>query len=322
MQHLEYSCILGHHIFMPILLPKNYPYSDKLRRKGVFVMSNTRGREQKIRPLRIGILNLMPTLEATEVQLMGMLANTPLQVDLRLIMMQTGHRKVEDLPHLKEFYCNFEDVKNDKFDGLIITGAPVEKLQFEDVDYWNDLAAFMDHTKKNVFSTVHICWGAQAGLYHHYGINKTVMDHKLSGVFAHTLVHKSYDSPFTRGFDDRFLVPHSRYTMLDIDAIKANENLEILDESYFAGPHIIVSKDGRQVFLNGHWEYDRGTLMKEYERDRTLRNIMPPYNYFVADKPEFGVEVTWKAHANLFYSNWLNFVYQGTTYDIDEIANL
>ena len=322
MHHLEYSCILGHHIFMPILLPKNYPYSDKLRRKGVFVMSNTRGREQRIRPLRIGILNLMPTLEATEVQLMGMLANTPLQVDLRLIMMQTGHRKVEDLPHLKEFYCNFEDVKNDKFDGLIITGAPVEKLQFEDVDYWNDLAAFMDHTRKNVFSTVHICWGAQAGLYHHYGINKTVMDHKLSGVFAHTLVHKSYDSPFTRGFDDRFLVPHSRYTMLDIDAIKANENLEILDESYFAGPHIIVSKDGRQLFLNGHWEYDRGTLMKEYERDRTLRNIMPPYNYFVADKPEFGVEVTWKAHANLFYSNWLNFVYQGTTYDIDEIANL
>ena len=322
MQHLEYSCILGHHIPMPILLPKNYPYSDKLRRKGVFVMSNTRGREQKIRPLRIGILNLMPTLEATEVQLMGMLANTPLQVDLRLIMMQTGHRKVEDLPHLKEFYCNFEDVKNDKFDGLIITGAPVEKLRFEDVDYWNDLAAFMDHTRKNVFSTVHICWGAQAGLYHHYGINKTVMDHKLSGVFAHTLVHKSYDSPFTRGFDDRFLVPHSRYTMLDIDAIKANENLEILDESYFAGPHIIVSKDGRQLFLNGHWEYDRGTLMKEYERDRTLRNIMPPYNYFVADKPEFGVEVTWKAHANLFYSNWLNFVYQGTTYDIDEIANL
>ena len=322
MQHLEYSCILGHHIHMPILLPKNYPYSDKLRRKGVFVMSNTRGREQQIRPLKIGILNLMPTLEATEVQLMGMLANTPLQVDLRLIMMQTGHRKVEDLPHLKEFYFNFEDVKNDMFDGLIITGAPVEKLQFEDVDYWKDLAAFMDHTKKNVFSTVHICWGAQAGLYHHYGINKTVMDHKLSGVFAHTLVHKSYDSPFTRGFDDRFLVPHSRYTMLDIDAIKANENLEILDESYFAGPHIIVSKDGRQVFLNGHWEYDRGTLMKEYERDRALKNIMPPYNYFVADKPEFGVEVTWKAHANLFYSNWLNFVYQGTTYNIDEIASL
>ena len=208
------------------------------------------------------------------------------------------------------------------FDGLIITGAPVEKLRFEDVDYWDDLAAFMDRTKRNVFSTVHICWGAQAGLYHHYGINKTLMDHKLSGVFAHTLTHKSYESPFTRGFDDRFLVPHSRYTMLDIDAIKANDNLMILDESYFAGPHIIVSKDGRQVFLNGHWEYDRGTLMKEYERDKALGKIMPPFNYFVADKPEFGVEVTWKAHANLFYSNWLNFVYQGTTYDIDEIANL
>ena len=295
---------------MPILLPKNYPYSDKLRRKGVFVMSNTRGREQKIRPLKIGILNLMPTLEATEVQLMGMLANTPLQVNLILIMMQTDHRKVEDLPHLKEFYASFEDVKDEKFDGMIITGAPVEKLPFEQVDYWNDLVYFMDQTRRNVFSTVHICWGAQ------------VMDHKLSGVFPHTLLHKSYDNPFTRGFDDRFLVPHSRYTMLDIDAVKRNDNLEILDDSYFAGPHIIASKDGRQVFLNGHWEYDRGTLMKEYERDKALKNITPPYNYFVADKPEFGVEVTWKSHANLFYSNWLNFVYQGTTYDLEEIPNL
>ena len=307
---------------MPILLPKNYPYSDKLRRKGVFVMSNTRGREQKIRPLKIGILNLMPTLEATEVQLMGMLANTPLQVDLKLIMMQTDHRKVEDLPHLKEFYVPFDQVRNEKFDGLIITGAPVEKLPFEKVDYWPDLAAFMKHTKKNVFSTVHICWGAQAGLYVHYGIQKTMMDHKLSGVFPHSLLHKSYDNPFTRGFDDRFLVPHSRYTMIDIDAVKTVDDLEILDESYFAGPHIITSKDGRQVFLSGHWEYDRGTLMKEYERDKALKSIMPPFNYFVADKPEFGVEVTWKAHANLFYSNWLNFVYQGTTYDIDEIVNL
>ncbi|MBP5552965.1 MAG: homoserine O-succinyltransferase [Spirochaetales bacterium] len=307
---------------MPILLPKNYPHSDKLKRKGVFVMSNTRGREQKIRPLKIGILNLMPTLEATEVQLMGMLANTPLQVNLILIMMDTDHRKVEDLPHLKEFYARFEDVKDEKFDGMIITGAPVERIPFEQVDYWDDLAAFTDHTRKNVFSTVHICWGAQAALYHHYGIGKKLMDHKLSGVFPHSLLHKSYDNPFTRGFDDRFLVPHSRYTMLDIDAVKKNESLEILDESYFAGPHIIATKDGRQVFLNGHWEYDRGTLMKEFENESKIRNVMPPYNYFVADKPEFGVEVTWKSHANLFYSNWLNFVYQGTTYDIEEIPNL
>ena len=307
---------------MPILLPKNYPYSDKLRRKSVFVMSNTRGREQQIRPLKIGILNLMPTLEATEIQLMRMLANTPLQVDLKFIMMRTDHRKVEDLAHLKEFYVQFDDVKSEKFDGLIITGAPVEKLQFEQVDYWNDLAAFMDHTRRNVFSTVHICWGAQAALYHHYGIGKSMMDHKLFGVFPHTLLHKNYDNPFTRGFDDRFLVPHSRYTMVDIDAVKANDNLVILDDSYFAGPHIIASKDGRQVFLNGHWEYDRGTLMKEFNRDREVKSVLPPYNYFVADNPDFGVEVTWKAHANLFYSNWLNFVYQGTTYDIDEISNL
>ena len=194
--------------------------------------------------------------------------------------------------------------------------------RLREIDYWKDLSSFMEHTKKNVFSTVHICWGAHAGLYYHYGIEKTLMDHKLSGIFPHTLLHKSYDNPFTRGFDDRFLVPHSRYTMIDIDAVKAIDELEILDESYFAGPHIIASKDGRQVFLNGHWEYDRGTLMKEYERDRAIKSTMPPFNYFVADKPEFGVEVTWKAHANLFYSNWLNFVYQGTTYDLEEISNL
>lgn len=309
---------------MPILLPKDYPHSDELKRKNVFVMTDTRASSQQIRPLKIGILNLMPTIETTEIQLMTMLANTPLQIDLKLIMMETDHRKAEDMNHLKQFYVKFDDVLNDKFDGLIITGAPVEKLPFEQVDYWEDLAHFMDNSKKNVFSTVHICWGSQAGLYRHFGINKKPLTNKLFGVFNHQLLHKNYDNPLTRGFDDRFLVPHSRFTMVDIDAVKANPNLEILDESYFAGPHIIATKNKRQVFLNGHWEYDRGTLMREYNRDLGVKaeSAVPPYNYFVADKPDFGVEVTWKAHANLFYSNWLNFVYQGTPYDLEEMESL
>ncbi len=307
---------------MPIKIPNLLPATQTLLDENIFVMTETRAITQDIRPLHILMLNLMPTKVATETQIARLIGNTPLQVELELLQTASHVSRHTSADHMLSFYKTFGDVKARRFDGMIITGAPVEKLPFEQVDYWTDLADFMDHTKRNVFSTVHICWGAQAGLYHHYGIQKTVMDHKLSGVFPHTLLHKSYDNPFTRGFDDRFLVPHSRYTMLDIDAIKANDNLEILDDSYFAGPHIIASKDGRQVFLNGHWEYDRGTLMKEYERDKAIKSTTPPYNYFVADKPEFGVEVTWKAHANLFYSNWLNFVYQGTTYDIDEIANL
>ena len=307
---------------MPIRVQSDLPAKEQLENENIFVMDENRAMHQDIRPLKVIILNLMPIKQDTELQLLRAFSNTPLQVDVTFLMVESHVSQNTSVNHLNSFYTTFSEIKDHNYDGLIITGAPVEKLPFEKVDYWNDLASFMDHTRKNVFSTVHICWGAQAGLYHHYGIQKSMMEHKLSGIFAHTLLHKSYDNPFTRGFDDRFLVPHSRYTMIDVDAVKANDELEILDESYFAGPHLIARKDGRQVFLNGHWEYDRGTLMKEYERDKALRNTMPPFNYFVADKPEFGLEVTWKAHANLFYSNWLNFVYQGTTYDIDEISNL
>ncbi|MCR5731358.1 MAG: homoserine O-succinyltransferase, partial [Sphaerochaetaceae bacterium] len=205
---------------MPILLPRDYPHSDELKRKNVFVMTDTRASSQQIRPLKIGILNLMPTIETTEIQLMTMLANTPLQIDLKLIMLETDHRKAEDMEHLTQFYVRLEDVIDDKFDGLIITGAPVEKLPFENVDYWNSLVHLMDNSRKNVFSTVHICWGSQAGLYHHYGIGKKLLTNKLFGVFPHQLLHKNYDNPLTRGFDDRFLVPHSRFTMIDIEAVK------------------------------------------------------------------------------------------------------
>lgn len=309
---------------MPILLPKDYPHSDELNRKNVFVMTDTRASSQQIRPLKIGILNLMPTIETTEIQLMTMLANTPLQIDLKLIMLETDHRKAEDMQHLTQFYVRLEDVIDDKFDGLIITGAPVEKLPFEKVDYWQSLVQLMDNSRKNVFSTVHICWGSQAGLYHHFGIDKRMLANKLFGVFPHQLLHKNYDNPLTRGFDDRFLVPHSRFTMIDIEAVKKIPELEILDESYFAGPHIIASQNKRQIFLNGHWEYDRGTLMREYNRDvGVLKDgAIPPYNYFVADRPDFGVEVTWKAHANLFYSNWLNYVYQETPYDLEDLSGI
>jgi homoserine O-succinyltransferase len=308
---------------MPILLPQNHPAYDVLKEKNVFVMNGERGSSQHIRPLKIGLLNLMPTLEVTETQIIKMLANTPLQVDLNLIMMDTDYRKKEDLSHLNQFYHHYNEIKDDKFDGMIITGAPLEMIDFEEVDYWAELAELMDNTKKNVFSTIHICWGAQAGLYHHYGIQKRMLDNKLFGIFPHKLNNKDYSSPLTRGFDDRFYVPHSRHTQPDIDAVRKIDELEVLDESYFAGPHMVATKNKRWIFLNGHWEYDRGTLMREYNRDvEAGKKITIPYNYFVADDPKYGVEITWKGHANLFYSNWLNFVYQETPYDLDELDKM
>ena len=308
---------------MPILIPADYPSYDELKERNIFVMDNNRASVQDIRPLKIGVINLMPTLEATETQLMKMLANTPLQVDLQLIMMATDYRKPEDLKHLNQFYRTFDEIKDEKFDGMIITGAPLEMLSFEEVDYWEDLAQLMENTKKNVFSTIYICWAAQAGLYHHYGIDKQVRDSKLFGVFKHNLLHKAYFSELTRGFDDTFLVPHSRHTQVNADAVRDIDELEILAESEQAGPHMIAHKNKRWIFLQGHWEYDRGTLMREYNRDLAAgKPIDMPYNYFVDDDPEKGVEMTWNAHANLFYSNWLNFVYQGTTYDLEDISNI
>ncbi len=308
---------------MPILIPADYPSYDALKERNIFVMDSNRASIQDIRPLKIGVINLMPTLEATETQLMKMLANTPLQVDLHLIMMSTDYRKKEDLQHLNQFYRTFDEIKDEKFDGMIITGAPLEMLKFEEVDYWDDLAELMTKTKKNVFSTIYICWAAQAGLYHHYGIDKQVRDSKLFGVFEHKLLHKAYFSELTRGFDDTFVVPHSRHTQVNADAVRGIPELEILAESDKAGPHMIATKNKRWIFLQGHWEYDRGTLMREYNRDLAAgKPIEMPYNYFVDNDPEKGVEMSWNCHANLFYSNWLNYVYQETTYDLEDISKI
>ncbi len=308
---------------MPILIPSNYPAYKVLEKKNVFVMNSDRASIQDIRPLKIGVINLMPTLEVTEIQLIQMLANTPLQVDLHLIMMETDYRKKEDLSHLNLFYRSYEDIKDEKFDGMIITGAPLEMLEYEDVDYWDDLTGFMDRTKKNVFSTIHICWAAQAGLYHHYNIGKTVLEDKLFGVFPHRLLEKDYKSPLTRGFDDQFYVPHSRHSQIFSKDVEGVGDLKILAQSEQAGPHLITNKNNRWIFLQGHWEYDRGTLKKEYDRDVAAgKRIIMPFNYFVDDKPENGVEVTWKGHANLFYSNWLNFVYQETPYDLNDLETM
>lgn len=308
---------------MPILIPSNYPAYNILEQKNVFVMNSDRASIQDIRPLKIGVINLMPTLEVTEIQLIKMLANTPLQVDLHLIMMETDYRKKEDLSHLNLFYRSYEEIKDEKFDGMIITGAPLEMLDYEDVDYWEDLTGFMDRTKKNVFSTIHICWAAQAALYHHYDIQKTMLDDKLFGVFPHKLLEKDYKSPLTRGFDDQFYVPHSRHSQIFSKDVEGVGDLKILAQSEQAGPHLITNKNNRWIFLQGHWEYDRGTLKKEYDRDVAAgKRIIMPFNYFVDDNPENGVEVTWKGHANLFYSNWLNFVYQETPYDLNDLETM
>lgn len=308
---------------MPILIPSNYPAYNILEQKNVFVMNSDRASIQDIRPLKIGVINLMPTLEVTEIQLIKMLANTPLQVDLHLIMMETDYRKKEDLSHLNLFYRSYEEIKDEKFDGMIITGAPLEMLDYEDVDYWEDLTGFMDRTKKNVFSTIHICWAAQAALYHHYDIPKTMLDDKLFGVFPHKLLEKDYKSPLTRGFDDQFYVPHSRHSQIFSRDVEGVGDLKILAQSEQAGPHLITNKNNRWIFLQGHWEYDRGTLKKEYDRDVAAgKRIIMPFNYFVDDNPENGVEVTWKGHANLFYSNWLNFVYQETPYDLNDLETM
>ena len=234
---------------MPILIPQNYPAYKVLEKKNVFVMNSDRASIQDIRPLKIGVINLMPTLEITEEQLIKMLANTPLQVDLQLIMMDSDYHKKEDLSHLNQFYRPYREVKDEKFDGMIITGAPVEKLEFEEVDYWDDLSELMDNTKKNVFSTIHICWAAQAGLYYHYNAKKVLLKDKLFGVYPHRLLHKDYDSALTRGFDDCFLVPHSRHSQIFSDSIRDIEELEILAESEQAGPHMIATKNKRWIFL-------------------------------------------------------------------------
>ena len=306
---------------MPIRIPNDLPATEILQQENIFVMTQTRAITQDIRPLEIVLLNLMPTKIATETQLSRLLGNTPLQVHLELMHMSSHRSKNTSQEHLLNFYKSFEELKHRKFDGMVITGAPVEQMDFEDVDYWQELTQIMEWSKTNVHSTFHICWGAQAGLYYHYGIEKHPLEEKMFGVFEHK---KDYArSILLRGFDDTFFVPHSRHTTVLREDIEAVPELKILASSEDAGVYAIASKEGRQIFITGHSEYDPDTLKNEYFRDKNAGlPIKPPANYFPGDDDTRDPVVRWRGHANLLFSNWLNyFVYQTTPYDIMSIGD-
>ena len=306
---------------MPIRIPNDLPARAVLQQENIFVMDQNRAVTQDIRPLEIVLLNLMPTKIVTETQLSRLLGNTPLQVHLVLMHTSTHKSKNVSEEHLLSFYKTFDELKDRKFDGMVITGAPVENMPFEDVDYWPELCRIMEWSKTNVHSTFHICWGAQAGLYYHYGIQKHPLPEKLFGVFPHQADYKH--SILLRGFDDTFYVPHSRHTTVFREDIEAVPGLKILASSPEAGVYAVANKEGRQIFVTGHSEYDADTLNREYVRDKNLGlPIHVPYNYFPNDDDTKDPVVTWRGHANLLFSNWLNyFVYQTTPYDIMTIGD-
>ncbi len=304
---------------MPIKIPNELPAAKTLTDENIFIMTEYRAITQDIRPLKILLLNLMPTKIDTETQLSRLLGNTPLQIELELIHTKTYESQNTPKEHLLSFYKTFDAVKDNTYDGLIITGAPVEKMQFEDVDYWDELTEIMEWSKTHVHSTFHICWGAQAGLYYHYGIQKQDLPQKMFGVFPHTLDRKQ--SILFRGSDDVFYVPHSRHTTVNREDIEREPALKIIASSDEAGVYAISNDGGSQIFIMGHSEYDPCTLEKEYLRDKSLGlPIKVPQNYYPNDDDTKAPIVTWRAHANLLYSNWLNyFVYQTTPYDITQI---
>ena len=304
---------------MPIKIPNALPATDTLRSENIFVMTETRAMTQDIRPLQILLLNLMPTKIDTETQLARVLGNTPLQIELELIAPRGHVSKNTSQEHMLAFYKTFDQVKHRTFDGVIITGAPVELMDFEEVDYWPELCEIMEWSKTHAHSTLHICWGAQAGLYYHYGIQKKLLDKKLFGVFRHTVEDPNYI--LFRGFDDKFWVPHSRNTTVDRADIEAVPGLKVLSASPEAGVYAVKSPESKQVFLMGHAEYDSDTLNKEYRRDVAAGiDILPPENYFPDDDPAQPPIVCWRSCAHLLYANWLNYcVYQTTPYDIQEI---
>ena len=304
---------------MPIKIPNLLPATNVLLNENIFVISETRAITQDIRPLKILMLNLMPKKIETETQIARLIGNTPLQVELELLQTATHKSKHTSIEHMLAFYKTFDEVKNNKYDGLIITGAPVEQMEFEEVEYWDELCEIMEWSKTHVTSTFHICWGAQAGLYYHYGIKKYPLEKKLFGVFEHRLDHKH--SMLFRGFDDSFVVPHSRHTTCRREDIEAVPELKILSSSEDAGIFVVATDKGRQIFVTGHSEYDANTLKNEYERDKNAGlPIDVPKNYFPDDDDTKEPVVRWRSCANLLYSNWLNyFVYQTTPYNIDEI---
>ncbi len=305
---------------MPIKIPNELPATKVLNDENIFVITETRALTQDIRPLKILIVNLMPTKIVTETQLARLLGNTPLQVEMELLMMSSHKSKNTSEEHMLAFYKTFDEVKNRNFDGMVITGAPVEHLDFCEVEYWDELCEILKWSKTHVTSTLHICWAAQAALYYHYGINKKPLDKKLFGVFPHKVVHKN--AILFRGFDETFMVPHSRHTTVDIADIEAVEELKILSVSEEAGVYAVMTDRGRQIFITGHSEYDADTLEREYLRDKNAGlPIEPPVNYYPNNDDSLPPMVSWRSGANLLYSNWLNyFVYQTTPYDIDTIS--
>ena len=305
---------------MPIKIPNQLPATPILESENIFVMTETRAMNQDIRPLRLILLNLMPTKIVTETQLLRKLSNSPLQVEVEFLQTISYESKNVDPEHLASFYTSFDKVRDSHYDGMIITGAPVENMEFEDVDYWRELCEIMEWTTTNVYSTLHICWGAQAALYYHYGIPKYPIGPKLSGVFKHFALRPQ--SPLFRGFDDEFYIPQSRYTEIREEDIGTVPELEVLSVSDEAGVFAVKSTDNRRVFITGHPEYDSDTLALEYSRD--IKKGLPidmPKNYFPNDDPTEPPHVYWRAHAQLLYSNWLNYyVYQSTPYDIEKIG--
>ena len=305
---------------MPIKIPNNLPAAEILLKENIFVMTETRAMTQDIRPLRMLLLNLMPKKIETETQLTRLLGNTPLQIELTLLRMEAHKSLNTSQEHLLSFYRTFSEVKDTFFDGMIITGAPVEHLPFEEVDYWPELCEIMEWSRSHVHSTMHICWGAQAGLYYHYGIQKQPLERKLFGVFPHRSEYR--ESMLLRGFDDVFMVPHSRHATVRREDIEAVPSLQILASSDEAGVCIVRNRQGRQFFMMGHSEYDARTLENEYQRDvKAGKPIDVPKNYYPGDDPSKEPIVSWRGHANLLYSNWLNyFVYQTTPYDVTQVA--
>jgi len=305
---------------MPIVIPNNLPATEVLKGENIFVMNESRASTQQIRPLEILLLNLMPKKIETETQIARLIGNTPIQVHLNLLIPTSHHPKNTPMEHLIAFYNTFDELKDKKFDGMIITGAPVELLDFDEVEYWDELCEMMEWSKTHVTSTMHICWGAQAGLYYHYGVPKVEMPRKLFGVFHHKL--EARFSPLFRGFDDVFSVPHSRYTTVRREDLEKVPELDILVSSKDAGVYACATHDLDQVFLMGHAEYDEHTLNAEYHRDLEKGlDINVPKNYYEGDDPENSTYVTWRSCATLLFSNWINHVYQDTPFDLKDVKN-